>query len=175
MLYIAKRLKDDPNSPLYGIVYDGGRSDINKFIPLRTLRTDIEYMFSRPTRLTALDDVDTQAAVVRNYFIALKKWQPDAWKFPRDYLLLRGAGFWGACFLGAEVIERALAKGNYKPDDLLKILKSGPDWDWSKNGTFKGFSGRQGAVKIRDMIAAEVKDEAGVSLKAVMKQIADEL
>jgi hypothetical protein len=89
--------------------------------------------------------------------------------------LLRGAGLWGACFLGAEVIDRALAQGNYKVDDMLQILQSGPDWDWGKNGPFQGLSGRSGALKIRDMIAAELEDESGVSLKTVMRQIADEL
>jgi hypothetical protein len=88
---------------------------------------------------------------------------------------LRGAGLWGACFLGAEVIDRALARGNYKIDDMARILKSGPEWDWSKNGSFEGLSGRSGAVKIRDRIAAELADESGMSLKAVMRQIAEDL
>lgn len=175
MLYIANQLKNDRSSALHGTVYDGGRSDVNKFIPLRTLKTGIEYMFSRPTRLTALEDVKMQTLIIKNYFLALKKWQPDAWRHPRDYLLLRGAGLWGACFLGAEVIDRALSKGNYKVDDMYKILISGADWDWGRNGSFQGMSGRAGAVKIRDMIAAELEDDSGVSLKAVMKRISDEL
>ena len=175
MLFIASRLKEDSNSPLFGLVYDGGRTDIAKFIPLRTLKTGLEYMFSRPTRLTALEDIKVQTVVIKNYFNALKKWKPGAWKRPKDYLLLRGAGLWGACFLGAEVIDRALARGNYKAEHMLQILKSGPDWDWTKNGAFVGLSGRSGAVKIRDRIAAELEDDSGVSLKTVMKQIADEL
>lgn len=175
MLYIANRLKNDSTSPLFDLIYDGGRSDVTKFIPLRTLKTGLEYMFSRPTRLTALEDIKIQTLVVKNYFSALRKWQPDAWKRPKDYLLLRGAGLWGACFLGAEVIDRALARGNYKIEDMVRVLKSGPEWDWSKNGSFEGLSGRSGAVKIRDKIAAELADESGVSLKAVMRQIAEDL
>ncbi len=175
MLFIANRLKNAPESPLSGLVYDGGRTDITKFIPLRTLKTGLEYMFSRPTRLTALDDRQAQAIVVMNYFSALKRWQPEAWKHPKDYLLLRGAGLWGACFLGAEIIDRALAKGNYKPDDMVRILKSGPAWDWSQAGPFKGLSGRAGALRIRDMIVADLIDDKGVSLKSVLKQISDNL
>jgi len=175
MLFIANKLKADTNSPFHGLIYDGGRKDVKKFIPLRTLRTGLEYMFSRPTRLTALEDIKVQTIVIKNYFSALKKWEPDAWKHPKDYLLLRGAGLWGACFLGAEIIDRSLAQGNYRVEDMLRVLKSGPSWDWTKNGDFVGFSGRSGAVKIRDKIAAELADESGVSLKTVMKKIAEEI
>ena len=111
MLYIANKLRDDSDSPFLGAVYDGGKSDVTKFLPLRSLKTGLEYMFSRPTKLTALDDRNVQAAVIKNFFIALKRWQPDAFRKPKEFLLLRGAGFWGACFLGAEVIDRALAEG----------------------------------------------------------------
>lgn len=175
MLYLATKLKTDKESPLSGIVYDGGKADVNKFIPLRTLKSGLEYMFSRPTRLTALEDIRIQNLVIRNYFLALKRWEPEAWKYPKEYLLLRGSGFWGACFLGAEVIDRVLARGNYRTDDMLQVLKSGTNWDWTKNGSFQGLSGRAGAVRIRDMIAAEFADEKGISLKSVMKRITDEM
>ncbi len=175
MLYIAQKLRDDSDSPFHGLVYDGGRTDVSKFVPLRTLKTGLEYMFSRPTRLTALDDRKSQAVVVKNYFAALKRWKPDAWKYPKDYLMLRGAGLWGACFLGAEIIDRALAGGKYKSDDMLRVLKTGADWDWSKSGPFQGLSGRAGALRIRDMIVADLIDDSGVSLKSVLKQISDDL
>jgi hypothetical protein len=175
MLYIANKMKSDHDSPLFGLIYDGGKSDVNKFIPLRTLKTGLQYMYSRPTRLIALEDIRIQGLIIQNYFSALKKWQPDAWKFPRDYLLLRGAGLWGACFLGAEVIDRVLAQGQYKSDDMLKVLSSGPHWNWMKGGPFQGLSGRAGALKIRDLIAAELSDDSGISLKTLMKQIADEI
>jgi DGQHR domain-containing protein len=174
-LYIANRLKNDKDSPFQSKVYDGGRSDVTKFIPLRTLKTALEYMFSRPTRLTALDDVKIQTLLVKNYLGALKSWQPQAWDHPQDYLLLRGAGLWGAFFLGAEIIDKALAKGKYKAADMLAILRSGPQWDWSKNGPFKGFSGRAGAVRIRDLIVAELDDGSGGSLKSLVQKISQEL
>jgi DGQHR domain-containing protein len=174
-LYIAKKLRDDPDSPLHGKVYDGGRSDVSKFIPLRTLKTGIEYMLSRPTRLTSLDDTDVQATVIKNYFSALKNWEPEAWKRPKDFLMLRGAGLWGICFLGASVIDRALGKGQYRTQDMVNILKSGPDWDWSKGGDFQGYSGRQGALKISDQITGELEDGSGSSLKSLIKKISSEI
>lgn len=173
-LYIAQELSKDPDSPLYSLVHEGGQRVAGTFIPLRTLKTGIGYMLSRPTRLTALDDPDAQYRVVKNYFKAVQKWIPDAWKNPREYVALRGAGLWGICFIGAEVIDRALAQGKFKDDDMLKILSSGRKWDWTNKGDFKGFSGRGGAVAIRDKVVSEFEDEGGVSVKELFRQIMDE-
>jgi DGQHR domain-containing protein len=174
-LYITDKLSKDSRSPFKDIVYSGGRKDINKFIPLKSLQSGIEYMFSQPTRLSAFEDPDLQFAVLCNYFLALKKWEPECWSNPRSYLMLRGAGFWGVCFLAAEVIDRGLKKGHYKVDDLYDILMSGKRWDWSLNGDFAGFSGRGGAIKIRDRIVSEIADENSVSLTSLMKQISNEI
>lgn len=174
-LYIAKMLRDDPNSVLHGKIYDGGRSDVTKFIPLRTIKTGLEYMLSRPTRLTSLDDTDVQATVIKNYFSALRSWEPEAWANPKEYLMLRGAGLWGVCFLGANVIDRALGRGKYKPTDMLAILRSGAEWNWSKGGDFQGYSGRSGALKISDMITSELEDGTGGSLKSLIQKIAADI
>jgi hypothetical protein len=58
---------------------------------------------------------------------------------------------------------------------MLKLLKSGIDWEWHRDGSFKGLSGRAGALKIRDMIVAELEDESGASLKSIAAQIAKDL
>ena len=64
-----------------------------------------------------------------------------------------------------------LSIGKFDPDNLLKILKSGKNWDWSKKGSFEGFSGRGGAVKISDMVTAEFIDENDISVGELYKQI----
>ncbi|CAN5271976.1 hypothetical protein BH10PSE9_BH10PSE9_00560 [soil metagenome] len=132
-------------------------------------------MFSRPTRLSAVDEPEARIVLIKNFFEALRAWQSEAWNNPKDHIMLRGAGFWAACFLGAEVIDRALAVGKYKPKDMLKILRSGKEWDWRKDGTFSGYSGRGGAVTIRDKIVAELQDESGVSLKSIVQKISSGL
>ncbi|MDD1536535.1 MULTISPECIES: DGQHR domain-containing protein [unclassified Bradyrhizobium] len=170
-LYIAEQLASDEESPFHRLVYEGGKRSAGTFIPLRTLKSGIEYMFSRPTKLNALNDVDAQYKTIKNYFLALKRYQPEAWTTPGSYLLLRGAGLWGACFIGAEVIDRTLGQGKYKTEDMLKILKSGKRWDWSNDGDFKGFSGRGGAVRIRDAVVGEFADESGVSVKSLFQKI----
>jgi len=173
-LYIAQELGRDKDSPLYERIYAGGKKGAASLVPLRTLRTGIEYMLSRPTKLTALPGADARYKVIRNYFEAVKKWVPDSWSDPQKYLVLRGAGLWGICFLGAEVIDRAMSKEKFKADDLLKVLTSGRKWDWSNDGDFKGYSGRGGAVKIRDAIVSEFSEESGVSVKALYKKIMEE-
>lgn len=172
-LYIAKRLMDDPDSPLSGSVFAGGKKEVARFIPLRTLKTGIEYMFSRPTRLNAVDDINVQVKLIKSYFSALKKWEPDAWKQPQAFLMARGAGLWGVCFLGAEIIDRVLARSKFGAEDMLKVLKSGRSWNWSKDGDFRGLSGRSGALEIRNKIVQDLVDDSGVSLKSLIKQISD--
>lgn len=170
-LYIAQKLGDDSKSPFKGRIYQGGKKPAGVDIPLRGLRTGIQYMFSRTSQLTRLPNVDAQYIVIRNYFNALKKWQPKAWASMKDYIILRGAGLWSICFLGAQVIDRALLQDKYKVDDLLKILKSGREWDWSKNGNFKGLSGRGGALEISKKIERYLQDENHMSTDKLFAEI----
>jgi DGQHR domain-containing protein len=170
-LYIAQTLGRDSASPLCGRIYEGGKKTSRVDIPLRGLKSGVQYMMSRPTKLTVLGEVDAQYKVIRNYFNALKEWQPDAWENPKEYLLLRGAGLWAVCFIGQEVIDRTLSKGQFSAQDMLAVLKSGRQWDWSTKGEFQGMSGRGGAVKISEMVTREFADEKSVSVKALYKQI----
>jgi DGQHR domain-containing protein len=170
-LYIANKLANDEDSVLRGFIYQGGKRPPGTIIPLRGLHSGIQYMLSRQTRLTALGGVDAQLVLIKNYFAALKDWVPEAWKDPKEYLLLRGAAFWGTCFLGADVIDRVLAKKSFEKRDMIEVLKSGRKWDWGRNGDFSGYSGRGGAVKIADQIIRELKDEEGVSMGDLLKEI----
>jgi len=60
-------------------------------IPLRGLKTGIEYMLSRSTQLLHLEDAEAQYRVIKNFFEAVKKWQPKAWGRPKEYIMLRGS------------------------------------------------------------------------------------
>ncbi|MCK4826093.1 hypothetical protein KA005_60665, partial [bacterium] len=170
-LYIAKKLGKDTKSPLYDKIYEGGKRPGYFAIPLRSLKSGIEYMMSQPSKLTELPDPDAQYTVIRNYFSAVKSWQPEAWNEPNQYLLLRGAGLWATCFIGATVIDKTLSSGKYSKSEMLNILESGAKRDWSKNGEFSGYSGRGGAVKIRDIVVREFPDESGFSIKALAEKI----
>jgi DGQHR domain-containing protein len=170
-LYISKKLGEDNGSPLFEKIYEGGKKPGYFAVPLRALKTGIQYMLSQPCKLTELPDADVQYTVIRNYFIAIKDWQPEAWKDPKHYLLLRGAGLWAICFIGATVIDKTLSAGKFSPPDMLKILQSGASWDWSQAGNFSGYSGRGGAAKIRDLVVREFADESGISIKALAEKI----
>lgn len=170
-LYIAQRLADDARSPLHERVYQGGKKRAGVDIPLRGVKTGIEYMLSRSVQLPHLEDAEAQYRVIGNYLAAFRKWQPKSWTEPREYIALRGAGFWAVCFIGAHVIDRALQLGQFKPGDMLKILKSGKDWDWSKGGDFKGMSGRGGALEISRMVTRKLQDKTRMSTKQLLKEI----
>lgn len=173
-LYIAQKLGDDRESPLFGKIFEGGKKPGYFAIPLRALKTGIHYMLSQPSKLTELPVVDVQYVVIRNYFKAVKEWQPEAWREYAKYIVLRGAGLWAICFIGASVIDKTLSSGKYTTSDMLKILKSGKSWDWSKSGDFTALGGRGGAVIIRDMVVSEFTDESGISIKALAEKILKE-
>jgi DGQHR domain-containing protein len=170
-LYIAQRLSRDSPSPFYARVFEGGKKLVGVDIPLRGLKTGIEYMLSRSTQLPRLEDAEAQYRVIRNYFSAVKKWQPKAWSSPKEYIMLRGSGLWAICFIGAHVIDRVLLQDEFKAKQMLTILRSGKDWDWGKKGDFKGLGGRAGALEISTRVTRKLQDESRMSTKQLFDKI----
>lgn len=173
-LYIAQRLNKDDKSPFHGRVYEGGKKHVGVDIPLRGLKTGIEYMITRSTQLPRLEDAEAQYRVIRNYFNAVKQWQPKAWTEPKAYIMLRGSGLWAICFVGAQVIDRALLQDQFKETNMLTILKSGKDWDWSKKGDFKGLGGRAGALEISAKVTRKLQDTSRMSTRQLFDRIMSE-
>lgn len=170
-LYVAQQLGRDPKSPFAGIIFEGGKRLASAYLPLRSLRTGVAYMLSRSSQLPLLNDIDVQYRLIRNYFQAVKKWQPKAWKHPRDFLLMRGAGLWAVSFLGATIIDRVLSTNKFTTSAMLRILKSGKQWDWSKEGDFRGYSGRSGALEISKKISTQFYDKNRLSSAELYKKI----
>ncbi|MBI2816295.1 MAG: DGQHR domain-containing protein [Acidobacteria bacterium] len=170
-LYIAQRLNHDPESPFHGRIFEGGKKPVGVDIPLRGLKTGIEYMLSRSTQLPHLEDAEAQYRVIRNYFTAVKKWQPKPWSSPKEYIMLRGSGLWAICFIGAQVIDRALQQNEFKATQMLTILRSGKDWDWGKKGDFKGLGGRGGALEISNRVTRKLQDANRISTKQLFDKI----
>ena len=75
------------------------------------------------------------------------------------------------CFIGAHVIDRALLQDKFDVDFMLTVLKSGKEWDWSKNGDFKGLGGRAGALEISKRVTAKLQDELRMSTKQLFENI----
>jgi DGQHR domain-containing protein len=170
-IYISRKLGQDSDSPLHTRVYEGGKKSAGQSIPLRTLALGVKYMLARPTKLAAMRDADAQYKLIKNYLAAVKRWQPEAWSEPRKFLVLRGAGLWATCIIGAEVIDRVLTKGSFSVDSMYKVLLSGRSWDWSNKGDFQGYGGAGGAQQITSIVVAEFQDESGVSVKNLFEQI----
>jgi DGQHR domain-containing protein len=173
-LYIAQRLGHDSSSPFHGRVFEGGAKLVGVDVPLRGLKTGIEYMLSRSTQLPHLEDAEAQYRVIRNYFKAVKKWQPKPWRSPKEYIMLRGSGLWAICFIGAQVMDRTLLQGEYKASSMLAILRSGKNWDWGKKGDFKGLGGRAGALEISKRVTRKLQDAGGMSTKKLFDRIMSE-
>lgn len=170
-LYIAQRLSRDSASPFHGRIFEGGKKPVGVDIPLRGLKTGIEYMLSRSTQLPRLEDAEAQYRVIRNFFNAVKKWQPRAWRSPREYIMLRGSGLWAICFIGAHVIDRAMLQDEFTAPHMLKILRSGKDWDWGKKGDFRGLGGRAGALEISKQVTRKLQDASRMSTKQLFDKI----
>ncbi|MFC5684258.1 DGQHR domain-containing protein [Flavobacterium sp. MAHUQ-51] len=170
-LFIGKKLGTDSDSPFYERIYDGGKKPIGVDIPLRAIKTGLQYMFSKSTQLSRLDNTDAQYIVIKNYFKAVKQWTPDSWTKPKDFLTLRGVGLWSICYLGAQVIDRGLINSKFDTQTFLDILNSGKEWDWSNKGDFKGYSGAQGAQEISNKIARHLKDTNQISTQDLLKEI----
>ena len=131
-------------------------------------------MISRSTQLPRLADAEAQYRVIRNYFDAVKQWQPKAWTSPKEYILLRGSGLWAICFIGAQVVDRALLQDEFKASHMLAILRSGKDWDWSKKGDFVGLGGRGGALEISNRVSRRFQDETRMSTKQLFDKIMED-
>ena len=85
--------------------------------------------------------------------------------------MLRGSGLWAICFIGAQVIDRALMQAEFKSSQMLTILRSGKEWDWGTKGDFKGLSGRGGAVEISKVVTRKLQDETRMSTKQLLEKI----
>jgi DGQHR domain-containing protein len=170
-LYIAQRLHHDPKSPLHERVYEGGKKPVGIDIPLRGLKTGIEYMLTRSTQLPRLEDAEAQYRVIKNYFDAVKQWQPKAWSSPKEYILLRGSGLWAICFIGSQVVDRALQQDHFDAKHMISILRSGKDWDWSRKGDFIGLGGRGGALEISNRVTRKLLDDNRMSTKQLFDKI----
>ena len=156
LLFIAERLMSDTRSPFYGLVYRGGsKTDAAvQVIPLRSLKTSVQYTKSQSRHLGKLGP-DGQAALIMRYWQAVKRWVPEAWKEPKKYIVIRSTGFWAMSFIGSAVIDHALTTGEVTASAMLKTLRSGRQWDWTTAGDFRGFGGRAGATEIATAVTGE--------------------
>ena len=171
VLYIAERLMEDDDSPFKGMVYRGGTKPGTFMVPLRNLKTSAQFMRQRSKTLERFDAA-AQAKLIKRYWQAVREWMVEAWENPARYIALRGAGFWAVSFIGSDVIDLVATTGRVEVADMLAVLRSGREWDWSNAGDFRGYGGRAGAVEIANKVTKEFASE-GPSIAEIEARLRD--
>lgn len=91
--YIVRKLQRDKSSSLYHGMHEGGRVRKGATLPgltVANLTNAVRDMLSRSAKLGQFADTDAQYEMIKNYWNAVKKWLPDAWKRPRDFIIFEG-------------------------------------------------------------------------------------
>ena len=175
-LYIVQRLVKDKNSPLCGMVHEGGKVRKGATLAgltIANLTSAVRDMLARSAKLTQFPDAEAQYAVIKNYWIALKEWLPDAWKNPRGWMIFKGVGLYAISYVGIEIIDRSLLKGKYSSQDMLAYLRQLPPEKLSTKETLP-YAGRGGGRKLANDLIANLEEEGEVSLSKLQKLILGE-
>ena len=172
--YIVQRLQKDSSSPLYRRMHEGGavrKGATLTGLTVANLTNAVRDMLSRSAKLSQFPDADVQFRVINNYWKAVKRWLPDAWRNPNDYIIFKGVGLYAISYLGIEVIDRCLLHGKYSTSDMLKYLKQLPQTDLLKSKGSLAYAGRSGGRKLANDLIADLEDEGEISLAKLQKMI----
>lgn len=172
--YIVQRLQGDPDSPLYARIHEGGiirKGATLSGLTIANLTLAVKDMLTRSAKLSQFPDTDAQFEVIKNYWKAVQKWLPNAWKHPRDYIIFKGVGLYATSYVGIEVIDRCLMKGKYEPDDMLPYLKQIPSTSLLSAKTGLAYAGRGGGRKMANDLIANLEEPGEVSLNRLQKMI----
>ncbi len=175
-LYIVQKLLKDKTSPLYSMVHEGGKVRKGATLAgltIANLTSAVRDMIGRSAKLAQFPDSDAQYNVIKNYWIALKKWLPNAWKQPRDYIIFKGVGLYAISYIGIEVIDRSLLKSRFSSNDMLDYLKQLPSEKFLSKQPLP-YAGRGGGRKLANDLIADLEDEGEVSLAKLQKLILSE-
>jgi DGQHR domain-containing protein len=175
-LYIVQRLQKDKSSPLFGMIHEGGK--VRKGATLAGLTTAnltnaIRDMLSRSARLAQFPDADAQYKVIKNFWLAVKKWLPEAWKRPRDFVIFKGVGLYAISYVGIEVIDRSLLKGKFTSSTMFGYLNQLPAERLAVKETLV-YAGRGGGRKLANDLIANLEDEGEISLAKLQRMILTE-
>jgi DGQHR domain-containing protein len=175
--YIVQRLQKDKTSPLYRSMHEGGQvrqSAILAGLTVANLTNAVRDMLSRSAKLSQFPEADAQYEIIKNYWAAVKKWLPAAWKRPRDFIIFKGIGLYAISYLGIEIIDRCLLKGKYESKVMLSYLKQLPDTEiFTKKGSLP-YAGRGGGRLLANEVIANLQDEGEISLSKLQKMILGE-
>ncbi len=172
--YIVQKLQKDPESPLYKQIHEGGiirKGSTLSGLTIANLTLAVKDMLTRSARLSQFPDTDAQFEVIKNYWKAVQKWLPNAWKHPRDYIIFKGVGLYAISYVGIEIIDRCLNKGMYEPKNMLRYLNQIPNTAFLSTRTGLAYAGRGGGRKMANDLIANLEEQGEVSLSRLQKMI----
>jgi len=175
-LYVVQRLQKERTSPLFGVIHEGGKPRKGATLAGLTtanLTNAIQDMLSRSAKLAQFPDADAQYTIIKNFWKAVKKWMPEAWKRPRDFTIFKGVGLYAISYVGIEVIDRSLLKGKFSSKDMMGYLSQIPKEQFSAKGTL-AYAGRGGGRKLANDLIADLEDEGEISLSKLQQMILKE-
>ena len=176
-LYIVEKLHKDKTSPFYQKIHLGGKAKKASTLTgltIANLRNAVQDMLARSAKITQFSDVDAQYELFKNYWLAVKKWIPDAWRKPSEFIIFRGVGLYAISYLGIEIIDRCLNKHKYGVDDFLRYLRALPDKEVFSAKKGMAFAGRAGGRKIAADLVADLEEEGEISISKLQKMILGE-
>ncbi len=153
-LYIAKRLHYDPASVWHKNLKLGGTATqgATRRMTLRGMRHAVQLFLHHA--LVGDLPVEEQYQVVADFWAAIVRTWPEAWRDPRRHLLTKGIGVQGLSLLGADVVKFALSEGDELTQPTFeRHLGRLRNFDWSNTGPFRGLGGRGGAREVHQQLA----------------------
>lgn len=154
--YFALKLADDALSPFHGIVHMGGSKAGSKEagaahpINFVALESAVKRILSKSQYLSDLTTPEAQYALIRNFWVAVKKVYPEAWETPKDYLVLKNLGVNVFAAVGATLIDRCMAAQEVEIETMAAMLaKPKKVLNWSKDSPdVLGMSGNRAALAL---------------------------
>lgn len=172
--YIVQRLQKDTTSPLHRRMHEGGqvrKGATLSGLTVANLTNAVRDMLSRSAKLSQFPDADVQFRVIKNYWSAVRRWLPDAWKHPGNYIIFKGVGLYAISYLGIEIIDRCLLHGKYSTKDMLTYLKQLPETDVLTSKVNLAYAGRSGGRRLANDLIADLEEEGEISLNKLQKMI----
>jgi DGQHR domain-containing protein len=155
VLWLSKRLREEPASPFYQLVHIAGPKVKGEsyLINQKSLHDGVKVLFkSLDINLKSGNNLKDLPEVIIRYFSAVSKRWPNEWKDSKKYLLMTNTGMQAMGSVGAQLIERQVKTAKLSEDDFLNELKS-VAFSWEQGeGEQKLPTGRSGGEIIAKQI-----------------------
>jgi len=132
-------------SPLKGKMNLGGTRGLGRPIRLNSFVTSLEPLFKGNETFKALSTEDKKE-FLKAYWSVVKNLYPDAFNYPKDYLVLKTLGVYSLNYLANDIFNWCFNKGIKVPaePDIQVFLEPLKGFNWSKDSTLAAYGGKKG-------------------------------